>query len=123
MCIRDRQSALAAVETMEEFDIPYKIAVLGDMLELGETSDLIHYTLGKNISSFHLAEVLTIGDMACYIAQGVRDNAKSIKIHHFVNQDQLYKYLKPYMHKKCMVLVKGSRGMKLDQLVNALEKE
>lgn len=117
------QSALAAVETMEEFDIPYKMAVLGDMLELGETSNLIHYTLGKNISSFHLKEVLTIGDMACYIAQGVRDNAKSIKIRHFVDQDQLYNYLKPYMHKNCMVLVKGSRGMKLDQLVNALEKE
>ena len=44
------QSALAAVDTMEEFDIPYKLAVLGDMLELGETSDMIHYTLGKDIS-------------------------------------------------------------------------
>lgn len=117
------QSALAAVETMEEFDIPYKIAVLGDMLELGDTSDLIHYTLGKDISGFHLAEVLTIGEMACYIAQGVRDNNRSIKIHHFTDQEQLYQYLKPYMHQNCMVLVKGSRGMKLDQLVNALEKE
>ena len=117
------QSALAAVETMEEFDIPYKIAVLGDMLELGDTSDLIHYTLGKDISGFHLAEVLTIGEMACYIAQGVRDNNRSIKLHHFTDQEQLYQYLKPYMHQNCMVLVKGSRGMKLDQLVNALEKE
>lgn len=117
------QSALAAVDTMEEFAIPYKLAVLGDMLELGETSDMIHYTLGKDISSYHLQEVLTIGEMACYIAQGARDNMKDTLVRHFTSKEALLDYLKPYMHKECMLLVKGSRGMKLDELVNDLQKE
>lgn len=117
------QSALAAVDTMEEFDIPYKLAVLGDMLELGETSDMIHYTLGKDISSYHLQEVLTIGDMACYIAQGARDNMEHTLIRHFTDKHELLDYLRPYMHKECMLLVKGSRGMKLDEVVDALIEE
>lgn len=117
------QSALAAVDTMEEFDIPYKLAVLGDMLELGETSDMIHYTLGKEISSFHLQEVLTIGDMACYIAQGARDNMEHTLVRHFTDKKELLSYLKPYMQKECMLLVKGSRGMKLDEVVDALVSE
>ena len=50
------QSAFAALDTMEEFDVPYKIAVLGDMLELGDTSDMIHYTLGKDLAKYHLNE-------------------------------------------------------------------
>ena len=117
------QSALAAVDTMEEFDIPYKLAVLGDMLELGETSDMIHYTLGKDISRYHIQEVLTIGDMACYIAQGARDNMEHTLVRHFTDKEALISYLKPYMHKECMLLVKGSRGMKLDEVVDVLVQE
>lgn len=117
------QSALAAMDTMEEFDIPYKIAVLGDMLELGETSDMIHYQLGKDLKKYHLDEVLTIGDMARYITQGAINNLDGVLIHHFQDKDTLLAYLRDYMKKDCMVLVKGSRGMKLDELVDALAKE
>lgn len=112
------QSALAALDTMEEFDYTYKIAILGDMLELGETSDMIHYTLGKDLAKYHLNEILTIGDMACYITQGARDNVTGATIKHFVNKESLLRYLLPYRNKECMILVKGSRGMKLDELVN-----
>ena len=115
------QSAIAALETMEEFEVPYKIAVLGDMLELGETSDQIHYDLGKETARFHLQEILTIGDMARYIAQGAfNHNTDDVKVVHFENKEELSEYLFPYMHKDCMLLVKGSRGMKLDELVNVL---
>lgn len=114
------QSALAALDTMEEFDLPYKIAVLGDMLELGETSDMIHYTLGKNLVKYHLNEVLTIGDMARYIAQGAFNNLEGVYIQHFSDSAALCEYLRPYAQKDCMLLVKGSRGMKLDEVVVAL---
>ncbi len=115
------QSAIAALETMEEFEVPYKIAVLGDMLELGETSDQIHYDLGKETARFHLQEILTIGDMARYIAQGAfNHNTDDVKVVYFENKEELSEYLFPYMHKDCMLLVKGSRGMKLDELVNVL---
>ena len=117
------QSALAALDTMEEFDISYKIAVLGDMLELGETSDMIHYTLGKDLRNYQLQEVLTIGDMARYITQGANNNLENTFIRHFQSKEDLLAYLRPYIHKECMILVKGSRGMKLDEIVDKLVEE
>lgn len=117
------QSALAALDTMEEFDYDYKIAVLGDMLELGETSDMIHYNLGKDLTKYHLNEVLTIGDMARYIAQGALNNLENVYVRHFQDKEALIEYLRPYGQKECMLLVKGSRGMKLDEVVDELVKE
>lgn len=116
------QSALAALDTLEEFDIPYKLALLGDMLELGETSDQIHYQLGKDLKNYHFQEVLTIGDMARYTAQAAFNELHDVYIRHFVNKEELYSYLKPYGKKECMILIKGSRGMKLDELVDWLVK-
>lgn len=116
------QSALAALETMEEFDVEEKIAVLGDMLELGETSDMIHYQLGKDTARFTLQEVLTIGDMARYIAQGALNEGTAM-VRHFETKEELLAYLKPYTKKACMLLVKGSRGMKLDEIVDELVNE
>lgn len=115
-------SAIAAMDTMEEFDLPYKIAVLGDMLELGETSDMIHFTLGKNLQNYHVDEVLTIGEMARYTAQGARDHT-SAYVQHFETKEQLIAYLQPYLEKNCMILMKGSRGMKLDEVVDELAKQ
>lgn len=117
------QSALAALDTMEDFDYDYKIAVLGDMLELGETSDMIHYQLGKDLQNYHLKEVLTIGDMARYIAQGANNYTTNVFVRHFEHKEDLITYLQPYMKKECMVLVKGSRGMKLDEVVDQLVED
>lgn len=117
------QSAIAALDTMEEFDIPYKVAILGDMLELGETSDQIHYTLGKDLKNYHVNEVLTIGDMARYITQGAFDNLTGVHIQHYQDKEAILAHIQPYMNKDCMILVKGSRGMKLDEIVDALTSQ
>ena len=114
-------SALAAMDTMKEFDYDYKIAVLGDMLELGDTSDMIHYTLGKDLVAYQVNEVLTIGEMARYIAQGARDHTQA-HVQQFETKEELLAYLLPYLDKNCMILVKGSRGMKLDEVVEELTK-
>ena len=90
---------------------------------LGDTSDMIHYTLGKDLAKYHLNEVLTIGDMARYITQGAFNNLTGVHIEHFTDKEALICYLRPYEHKDCMLLVKGSRGMKLDEVVDALVKK
>ena len=117
------QSALAALDTMEEFDYDYKVCVLGDMLELGETSDMIHYNLGKDLANYHLNEVLTIGEMARYIAQGANNHLEGVLVRHFEDKEALIDYLYPLHEKSAMLLIKGSRGMKLDEVVDALVKK
>lgn len=116
------QSSVAALETLASFEVPYKLAVLADMLDLGENSDMLHYQLGKQTAEYELAEVLTYGDMGAYIAQGALN--QGIKhVQHFADKAKLIAYLLPYRNKECMILIKGSRSMKMDEVVDALIQE
>lgn len=115
------QSSIAAMETMALFDSPYKIAVLGDMLDLGENSDMLHFQLGKAMAKYQLAEVLTYGEKAAYIAQGaIQECDARVHVRHFDDKAKLIAYLMPYRNKECMILIKGSRSMKMDEVINAL---
>ncbi len=115
------QSSVAALETLVLFDVPYKIAVFADMLDLGDQSDLIHFQLGKQTARYGVSEVLTYGEMGAYIAQGAIDQSDgSVHVHHFADKAKLIAYLMPYRNKECMILIKGSRSMKMDEVVDAL---
>ncbi len=116
------QSVIAALDTMEFFNIPYKLAVLGDMLDLGPESDMIHFDLGKKLASYKLDEILTFGDMARYITQGANQVMKDVNVRHFIDKQELVEYLKPYRLRKCMILVKGSRGLQMDQIIESLKE-
>lgn len=116
------QSSAAALETLASFEVPYKLAVLADMLDLGENSDMLHYQLGKQTADYELAEVLTYGDMGAYIAQGALNQGVK-RVQHFADKAKLIAYLLPYRNKECMILIKGSRSMKMDEVVDALIQE
>ncbi len=116
------QSSAAALETLASFEVPYKLAVLADMLDLGENSDMLHYQLGKQTADYEVAEVLTYGDMGAYIAQGALNQGIK-RVQHFADKAKLIAYLLPYRHKECMILIKGSRSMKMDEVVDALIQE
>lgn len=114
------QSSIAALETLTMFDMPYKIAILADMLDLGEETNMIHFQLGKEIAKYPIHEVLTYGELGAYICQGARQECTNVHIQHFSNKEALISYIKPYRQKHCIILVKGSRGMKMDSIVDAL---
>lgn len=116
------QSAMAALDTLESIESPYKIAVLADMLDLGEETNMIHYNLGKALADYHLDEILTYGELGRYITQGANAAIKNAYIRHFVDKRELLEYLLPYVKKKCMILVKGSRGMHMDEIVDGLKE-
>lgn len=115
------QSCIAALETLHLFTTPYKIAILADMLDLGEESDLIHFRVGKKIADYGVQEVLTYGEMGAYIAQGANFACeKDVKVRHFADKIALMEYIRPYRDQECIILVKGSRGMHMDEIVDAL---
>lgn len=113
------QSAMAALATFEAFESPYKVVVFGDMLELGETSPKLHEDLGKACADYKMDELYCIGEMARYIMQGAE--SAGIKTRYFENKDELVEALLPLKEKTSMLLVKGSRGMKLDEVVERLK--
>ncbi len=95
-----------------------KIAVLADVLELGSRSQKAHTDVGEFIASKEIDELITIGQEAKYIAQGVNSNNQDIVTHSFSTNEKAITYLNNILGPGDALLVKGSRGMKTEEIVN-----
>jgi UDP-N-acetylmuramoyl-tripeptide--D-alanyl-D-alanine ligase len=114
------QSTLAALNLLDEMS-GYKVAVLGDMLELGRYEEIGHQTVGVRASEV-ADEIVTVGERARMIAGSARKRRFSkLTITEFDNTEQAIDYLKDRLNENDVVLVKGSRGMMMDRIVAELE--
>ncbi len=114
------ESTLAALNLLDEMD-GRKIAVLGDMLELGQYEQEGHELVGARAAEV-VDKLVTVGNRGKLIAyaaalSGLPDNAILI----FENNRQAITYLSKHLETQDVVLVKGSRGMKMEGIVAALE--
>ena len=96
-----------------------RIAVLGDMFELGKESKNKHMELASVISKTNVDEIYSIGKMMEFMNSKLN---RTKKIHrHFNNRENLKKHLQSFDIKNSVVLVKGSRGMKMEDFVSVIE--
>ncbi len=113
-------SALSALETVEKLEVPRKIAVLGDMLELGEQCEAGHKEVGKAISR-SVNFLFTYGAESKIIGQQARTSGmKEKNIFHFENMNELTELLKNTVQIGDVILVKGSRAMRMEKIVRKL---
>lgn len=112
-------STLAALDTFEVFNSPKKIVVLGDMVGLGEDEVKFHYEIGEKLSNYTVDELVVYGSLAKNIAKGAQGIVKSIKM--FDDKSLMIEYLSKYLDEDCMMLVKASRMMELDEVVEKLK--
>lgn len=114
-------SMRAAINLLVDLDgFNQKIVVLGDMLELGEAEKEYHYQIGASIDSAKIDHVFTYGSLGKEIARGAEEKFSPDVIHHFDDKNALIKQLKSYLQPKDIVLIKASRGMRLEEVVNAI---
>jgi UDP-N-acetylmuramoyl-tripeptide--D-alanyl-D-alanine ligase len=96
------------------------VAVLGDMLELGAFEEEAHRTLGKKARE-SVYVVAFFGPRSLYSFEEFSSSASpSSSSAHFTEIDPLLAWLKPRLVAGDVLLVKGSRGMKLERVVDAL---
>jgi UDP-N-acetylmuramoyl-tripeptide--D-alanyl-D-alanine ligase len=89
------------------------------MFELGNESKAKHLDLARLINKTKVDEVYSIGKMMKLMNQKL--NGKT-KIHqHFADRESLKKHLQKFEIKNSVVLVKGSRGMKMEEFVSIIE--
>jgi UDP-N-acetylmuramoyl-tripeptide--D-alanyl-D-alanine ligase len=114
------ESMLAALNLLAELD-GHKVAVLGDMLELGQYEKQGHEIVG--VRAAEVADALiTIGTLGHLIATAAHwAGMQSGKITEFENTDEAIAYLQRSLTDKDVVLVKGSHGIRMDRIVAALE--
>ena len=109
------ESMKISIESLGEFDASKKIAVLGDMLELGEDAEKQHKALAKVLRKAKIDEVLLFGKNM----KTLKDE-KKLNVSHFAKMDTLIKRLKQSDLRNSVIIVKGSRGMKMERVVKFL---
>lgn len=114
------QSARAALETMKELNFEHNYVVFGDMFDLGENSDQYHYELGKSVASYEVDLLYCIGENSRFIQEGAL--SQGMKCLWFEKAEDLVKALVPLTQQACLLLVKGSRGMHLDKVIDRLKE-
>ena len=117
-------SVRAALELIYELGpYPQKVAVLGDMVELGEESAALHREIGEELRPDQLDYVLTIGPEARTIAEAARTRFAPDRVIHCADQEELLVALRRIVRPQALVLVKGSRYLGLERLVDRLKEE
>ncbi len=96
-----------------------KIVILGDMFELGDEEIELHYSLASVIKKNKIDEIFLLGKRMKYLFKELKK--QKVKSIHFENRDELKSFIDKKDFQDSVVLVKGSRGMKMEEFVNAIE--
>lgn len=113
------QSMRAAVDILSKQGTKYRVAVLGDMLELGELGPALHESVGQFLGRSGIDCVVTVGKLGEYIAQGAEETGVP-ESHRCANQAEAQIVLAGLIRPSTTFLVKASRGMKFEHLVEFL---
>ena len=105
------------LSNLKKIDGNRKIAVLGDMLELGEFEEELHRKVGKEVVNNNIDILITVGKASKYIVDEARHTTET---HSFDNNEDAIKYIKSIIKKDDVILVKASNGMNFMEIVNSL---
>ena len=112
------QSVAAALEVLAKTESERKVAVLGDMGELGELTDQAHYNMGALAAMLGIDLVIAIGPKAARIADGaVMSGAKAL---HFETKEEVA--IQAPLESGTAMLIKASHAMHFEDLVEQLKE-
>ncbi len=111
-------SVAAALEVLAETPASRRIAVLGDMLELGDRAKELHRQAGREAAGRGVDLLIGVGALGRYIAEGAKDAGAAAECIDEVTA--LARELPARLRQGDAVLVKGSRGMAMERVVQAV---
>ena len=118
------ESMKASIEYLASTNANRKIAVLGDMFELGDFSEELHRKVGKEVADNNIDKLFTIGESAKFIIEEAIKNGISDKnVYYAHTHDELITLLKEQIESEDTILVKASNGMRLFDVVEKLKSE
>lgn len=96
-----------------------KIAVIGDMLELGDFAQEAHALAGKYMAEAGLDLLITYGPLSRYAAESARENGLK-RVFDFQEKEDLIRQLTGMLKPGDVVAVKGSRGMQMEEIIQKI---
>ena len=113
----------AALGVLQSASATRRVAVLGEMLELGEVSEALHAECGRTAAASHLALLVTVGGSAAEALgrAAVEAGMPSSAVHHAATSDEAAELAASLVKPGDVVLVKGSRGIRTERVVDRLK--
>ncbi len=112
------ESVIAGLEILKNEE-RRKVAILGDILELGEYAEEIHKKIGEFLNDTNIDLIITAGKNSQFIHDEISEKEK----HHFANANEVIENLDTLLKENDVVLIKASNGMKFDTIANKLREE
>jgi len=113
----------AALDSLRVFENKRKIVVLGDMLEIGEYAPEAHRRIGKKVAEI-TDLIFTIGPRAKFISESaIKNGFDEKKIFQFDVSDDAGKVIQDQIKEGDVILVKGSRAMKMEKIIKEIMAE
>lgn len=105
-----------------------KVAILGDMFELGEQENDLHGEIGAYVAEHAIDELICIGSLSRWMFEKACEKCEeqgrtSAWIHYFATKEEAVLQLPTILHQDDAILIKASHGMHFEQLVAMLQKE
>ena len=114
------QSVTAALEILAKTECGRKVAVLGDVGELGDLTEQAHYNMGALAAMLGIDEIVAIGTKAEKIADGAAQSGGSVT--HFATKEEAVRTLTELLGPDTAMLVKASHNMHFGWLVEQLKQ-
>lgn len=113
-------SMLAALQVLQEFPCKgRRVAVLGDMAELGTHSESAHAEVGRRVAELGIGQLIAVGKMAGVMGQAARDAGLN-RVIELVDAEAAVTTLRSFLKAGDTVLLKASRSSRLERITQAL---
>ena len=114
------ESVRSAINTLMATKGLRKVAVLGDMFELGSDSRIFHEEVGRYAGEKKIDFLITIGGDSAFMAKGALENMDPQQVRHFEKKEDFLEKINEYIFPGDVVLVKASRGMEMESIVKKI---
>ena len=99
-----------------------RVAILGDMGELGENEIALHEEVGTHAAQCGIDACICVGELSAHMAEAARKADPDFEVIYEESREALLEHLKDLVQKGDTILVKASHFMKFEEVVEALEK-
>jgi len=114
----------SALKALAPLPSKRKIAILGDMLELGEKEVEYHIQAGRQVAEWGWDVLVTVGTLSQHMAEGALSSGmQADQIFSFKNSEEAAEEILPLVHEGDLILVKSSRKIEIEKIVERLKKE
>lgn len=114
------ESMKASLKVLSEYKKNRKIAVLGDMFELGNYSKELHEKVGEEVAKNRIDILICSGESSKYIAEKAKEKMNNENIYYVERKDEIETILEKIVKKGDIVLFKASNGMKFYELAEEM---